>query len=274
MTLAEQYAELLNLTQLYLQQEHKKEEWIFSERSDFLYFKEIAQKNTTPKSKQDVPAQPKITAAPTSTQKSTYTPTQQPVKPPEPLLKPVVIEKPKPIAPAPVVEPKKAPSIPGAFVPELLPKTAQVDLSDIRQIMAEKFPHVAIINEIPQPIQSHGLADVILINVNDDPTHLEFLQKVAKAITDRFCSAEVCSITQFSNWEKLISSPHLKLILMVGTELDHYPDLKQYFRELPKHGRLLLGKVPFIPMAEISAYLTDIKQKSLLWKSVCDHLQT
>lgn len=266
MTLVEHYQELLSLAQLYLQQEHNKEEWIIADRQHFQYFKDTAQKQQPTKpASAPVPAKPLIS--------SNFTPQPKPA-----VAAPVIIEQAKPVekpkpAIKPVVEEKKAPAVPGYFVPEHMTRTAPVDFTDIRQIVADKYPALSIIDDIPQP-PSQEMADVLIINTSDDPTHLDFLQKVAKAIKDRFCSAEVCSISQFSNWEKIISSPNLKLILMVGMELDNHPELKQYYRELPKHNRQLLSKVPFIPMAEIPVYLADVKQKSLLWKSVCEHLQT
>lgn len=267
MTLTEHYTELLSLAQRYLQQEHVKEEWVFAERQHFLYFKETAQRQQ-PLKQQTIAVQ---AAAPV------VKPYSAPIPPPAPQPKSVEktiepVKAPEPVKPKAVVEEKKAPVVPGYFTPEQLPRTSDVDLSDIRQIVAEKFPQLTIIDEIPQPGVSSHLADVLLITSGEDPTHLEFLQKVAKAIKDRFCAAEV--IKYHDNWDAIVSSPHLKLILMAGTELDQLPQLKQYYRELPKHNRQLLGKVPFIPMAEFSAYLTDTKQKSLLWKSVCEHLQT
>lgn len=268
-------AELATLTKAYLLQEARADEWLFVERSNHAYFKELAQKQPLAK-----PIEPAFKPAPAPVHAAApQAPIKPYVPPPLPPVKPIALPQPQPnaksnqaIEEAPA--PKKILAPTEFFTREPLTKNTLVDLSDIRTIVTEKFPQITFIDAIPAP-ELKPPPSVALFTLSNNLETLDFLQKVGKAVQDRFGSAEVLSAHSWEKekgWEKTVSNPQIKLILISHEDLDLLPELKQYHREITnKH---MLGSVRMIPLAPLTAYQTDLKLKAHLWKSICEHLQS
>ncbi len=276
------YLELAALIQCYLLQEYKKEEWIFAEFDTFHQFKQQAQQQQP----QLAVAAPQAALPSARIQNSEYRmqnrespethPIQSPKKPPEIASKQEPKPEPLPPAEPPIAPPppKKIAAKPEFFVPEPLPQAPAGDLTDIRKIVEEKFPHQRIVEEPPAAPQPK-IAEVLILSIDESAEEREFLEKIAKAIRERFCSASVvhaAAIEQRSGWDAILSTPHVRLILSTNKILGALPHLMQYQRVLSKGSKHYLGKVPLCIMAEISHYLQDKGEKAALWKAICDAL--
>lgn len=298
----EKYTELLALTRLHLTQHYEAKAAKMVDLDTYTFFRRCAQqqkeqKTQSPKPSVLPPAAPHPQASlPTTQTRHGSTP---PIRPPLPAFKTVSVDEERKTIPPHLIEPtpekkigtqektavenkgKKSKSL---FELEPLQPAATVDFGDIQNIIIERFPAQKILHDIPSDAsakihpQDHVIAhaEVLILSFSDDPQQMEFLLKLANAISVRLKShAEVISARDLeheSQWNIPLKSKALRLVIASGHLIHAYPKLMQHYREEPKKARFYVGKVPLCLYSDISLYLQEPTLKLSLWKSVCELL--
>jgi hypothetical protein len=259
MNVHQQYAELIALAQLYLTQEYSPKEWIASEPATYQYFKQFA------KHKKETPQTP-VVSPPTSPKTFSSQPPAVPVKKPQEIqprkgqIEPAI----RTPDPKPAAEERKA--TPFALDPLGVPK--EQDLSDIRKIVTELFPWQKIIDHPPSDSAAQQQAHVIVFHFDEPAEEATLLTNLSKAIQDRFGKTELLSahkIDQENQWETLLQSASLRLILISEKGLRDLPNLLKHFQQEKNQ----LNHIPTCLMSQTSAYLQDPELKRTLWKTIC-----
>lgn len=167
MTIKEEFARLALDLKEHMAQEYASGEWIGSDADTFHFFKQLALQNKHPQ--QQIKAPPHhsppvknvvhavIKAPPTISEK-----TPEPIK----------VESVPDIKKEVKVEEKQA-TLKKGFQPTPMTPIAPHDLSDIRKIVHENYPHFTIIDKVPS-----GTPEVLLIVQEDSP----FMSHLARAI--------------------------------------------------------------------------------------------
>lgn len=235
-SLADSYAELLALTQLFLLQDYTLQDYIPVDTKTYQMFKSIPIKKE--KITQVVPVTPRSTL--------------KPVLLPEP--KPAVLTPPQPSAVIPEPEVVKTPI-----------KHKEIDLKDIEHVMLAKFPNQKIVNSIPSnPFKTKSTPIAIILFTKHSQTHMTFFSNMAKAINDRFGPTEVLDankIEQLSDWHNIFSAQSLRLVILENQALETLPQLQQHLKEIKT-----------VLLSNISLYLENPQHKAPLWKQICSHL--
>lgn len=242
------FYELANLTQLYLLQEYKLSERIFSEPESYAFFKQIATVQKKPPAPEPAP----LNIKPQLNVPKELPPPLKEDKPIEQKPQPVVIEK----------EPSKVIKF------EELEPPKPVDFSDLRAILQEKCPHIKIIEEIPERLKKQKTAHVVILHLNSTPLDKKFHGNLSHAIDT--CLAPTSIVNAFKidsshRWEDFLNQPHLKVILIAQQELDALPKLFKHYSSTPQP---LLGKIPVILLPELSLIYKEPNRKKALWSSL------
>lgn len=279
----ERYTELLALTQLYLLQEYPNKGSIPVGLDTYNYFKQLAlqQKSQNQKAPtiapMPMPTKPPspLPPAPQKTQVPSVPQNTATVPPvPEPQIKPATQEK--------TVASKSE-----NFVLEPISVVTPTELNDVRQAVTERFPAQKIVDTIPSNDETKknesgwhkemGVPEVVILSFTEVPSQVIFLQNIAKAIQDRLSTtAQVMSagqLEQEGSWEALLNAKGIRLIIASDHALPTVPRLMQYYRELPKHAKYFVGKVPLCLMSDISLYQSEPQLKAPLWKMIQSMLQ-
>ena len=273
----QQYRELLALTQLYLLQEHRLDQRIFSESSSYAYFKELALQRRQQKAPVGAAITPKKITPPL------VKPITPPAPPPAPPL-PKEIVTPKPIAaapppppqaPTPKVEapppPKHQPTPPASSFFELQPMAAPIpqDLSEIRNLIQKEFPQLALLEQPPsdaiakQQMSQWKLDNeppaVMILTFNETDKPLELLKNIAKAIqltigTVKLISAE--AIEREKGWVSL-QSPELRLVITSDYGIYSLTELMKHYKEDARRNRRFLDAVPLLLLPDLSVYMKE-----------------
>lgn len=270
------YVELLNLTQLYLLQEHALTDRIYDSFDTFDYFRRTVQQQpvkSEPAPVKVVQALPPLPPAP-------------PILPPEPILVAPPVKVSPPVETIPKPEEKSLPKTYGTIAIESQPPSKPIDFSDLRKIMGEKFPHIPLIDNIPDDAvakraissgkQPLTLPQVALLAFDEIPAHREFLTNVAKAIEGIGATAQVHSASTLENdfgWDVVIRSG-VRLVIASSSGLYASPGLQKLHREVQKQGRHYLGDCPLLLMSDIGFYLQEPSLKHSLWATIKEHVKS
>lgn len=300
-SIQQSYAELLALTKSYLQQEHSLTDRILSEPDTYAYFKAYALQRQNAKTQPRIPAQ----AAPTAVVPAPRiappapTPVKAPVadlaKPPAPPVAPPPqnIEVPQSNKPdfnkattAPHTPKQEntadqpAPT-PGAFKLEVPAALPQADFSALRTIVNEKLPHVRLLDKLPDDTEAKKLANawtqekkipqVMILSFDEPPKQQAFLVNIAKALEAHGIDAQVATATKLereNEWQKLLQSKELKLMVAGSSGFHSLPQLQKHYREGTKQGRHYLGDRLLLLLSDISYYLKEPALKPSLWAAL------
>lgn len=178
-------------------------------------------------------------------------PVQKSYTPPPPpeQIKPVFRPTPKPVfvqpeaksPPAQIKEEKKTEEEKTFFNLDPVLAIHSKEVQELKPLFIEKIGQKWIDN-----IPNIAKADIAIITDTNDPSEIEFLKKVAKAISDKFVFCELVHIAKVQTTYKLVLSSK---------------DLLTMFPQ-----------VPFIEMEKTSVYLTKPESKAQLWRTICDRL--
>lgn len=267
MTPKEQYTELLAFTKRYLQQEYAHESWVTSDKETFNCFKQYAlnQKKEVAKTPVPVPPAPKPAIV-------------APAKPLPPVAKKVL---PQSLPQTKPVEKKTASQTASGYNLESLPPTQIQDLNDWRKIINERFPNLELLDGPPKDDiakqinsawqQPKVIPSVIILSFQEAGKEQVFLHNIAKAIQARYTSAAVMSVQEIEyefGWDFTLQSKNLQLIIANTHGLNGVPALMQHYREVQKHAKFYLSKVPLYLLSDISLYLKEPHLKPALWQEI------
>ena len=184
------FNELTYLTELYLLQEFKLSDWIYSEPESYAFFKQLVSKQIK----------------------------QPPSLPPPPVAiktEPAVIKETAAIV---EIEPPK-PNDPSRMIKlEPMEPPKSVDFGDIRAILQEKVPHLLLVEEPQKKIK-----EAILLYSSPSSSHQVFLANLARAIETCLCPIaliDAAKIESTNGWDSLLKQPGLKIIVMQQHELE------------------------------------------------------
>lgn len=297
------YAELLALTKSYLQQEHSLTDRILSEPETYAYFKAYALQRqnakTQPRTASSQAPQtpvatiPKIPSPAPTPVRTPVTELPKPPIPPAPPL-PHNIEAPKlpdkadlnKTAIAPTTQKQENPAdqpppVPGAFKLEVPAALPQTDFAVLRTIVTEKLPHVRLLDRLPDDTEAKRLANawtqekkipqVMILSFDEPPKQQAFLANIAKALEAHGIDAQVATATKLereNEWQKLLQSKELKLVVAGSSGFHSLPQLQKHYREGAKQGRHYLGDRLLLLLSDISYYLKEPALKPSLWAAL------
>lgn len=204
-----------------------------------------------------------------------------------PVVKPVVIEAPKPASPPlPTPKPVAAPPPASKLSPEPVHKpslpTPIVNFTSVRNILSIVAPELAIIDEIPSDDFAKKLslrwktknqtAPLSILVYQESAEQRALLESIAKALDVYFGPAKLVNaegIEKAKQWEIFLSVKELKMIIACDYTLWQLSSLMQFYKETPAQNSRLLGNVPLFLLPDLSLYLKDAQLKRSLWKAIC-----
>lgn len=166
---------------------------------------------------------------------------------------------------------------------ELQPMDAPVipDLHDLRSLVQQQSPSTAILDTIPSDTiakqvsnqwkQQAQTPEVIILTFNESEKYLAFLHNVAKAVRLHSTPANLSSaekIEQAKEWDKLLASQKLRLIIASDYGIYALPGLMQYYKEDSSKARCYLGNIPLLLLPDLSVYFKEPTLKASLWKAI------
>lgn len=302
-SLQQRYTELLALTKTYLQQEHSLTDRILSESDTYSYFKNYALQSQKAKSQQNSPS-PAIVAN-TAPKMASPAHARTPITDlPQPTTiqaakahenievrtdksdfnKTVTV----PLSPAPTNKTPPKPektensseqtSVTGFFKLEFPSALPQTDFSDLRTIIQQKLPNVRLLDQLPDDTEAKKMASiwsqekkipqVLILSFDDVPKHQAFLSNIAKALEIHGIDAKVANAAKLereNEWQKLLQSKELKLVIAGSSGFYNLPELQKNYREGTKQGRHHLGDRLLLLLSDISYYLKEPTLKPSLW---------
>lgn len=291
----EQYTELLTLARQYLLQHYEAKATKVTDLDTYMFFKRCAQQQREQNAqKQNIP--PLISTPVPAASHTTTASKQELPKPTSIALKPnstppISSHQPNPehkaVSSQAKVQPKKKTSQPNQtgtskalFALEPLPPTPMIDLSDIRQIVAERFPTQKILNEIPsdavarikESLGETSPPEVLILSFSKEPKQQAFLMNVAKAIQLLLkLNAQVISATQWeqeAQWDQQLNSSSLRLVIANDDGMRALPKFMQHYHEESNSAKCYAGKVPLCLLSDIALYFKEPKLKLSLWKTL------
>lgn len=260
-----QYKELLALTQIYLFQEFSLDKRIYSEKNTVDHFRELALKQQ--QKQKPLPLQPILAAPPPV---SIYQ--QKPVSP-TPKMPPVPISK--AIEEIPV--PKALPEKPSSFELQPIDSKAKSQVEHFKNSVQKYAPNLSIKDSIPEvsiPKQSKKPPAVVILYSSSAESYLPFLNNIAKAAEAISASTDVLQadwMEQNDQWEIMLKSPHLKLIIIASLNLKNFPKLMHHYKE--SDSQQFFNSTPLLKIPDISLYPENPKLKSVLWNTIKSAVQ-
>lgn len=291
----DQYLDLLILTKQYLLQEHSLTDRLISDPETYTHFRSYAEQKQEIKTSSTTSSQAAVTPQPPLSHCIPKQITTATVKAPIPEAKtapePPSIQKNRVQASGNKIEvqPSKSSGVNenGPFKLEPPTELQPANFTDIRKIIQEKFPHVRLLDQVPDDMEAQKLAkiwrlekkipQVILLSFDEVPKHLSFLTHIAKALEAHGVSAEVknaIKLEQEAQWEKLLTSDKLKLVVSSSSGFYHLAGLQKHYKEGTKQGRHYLGDRLLLLLSDISFYFKEPALKSSLWKALKEFLAT
>jgi hypothetical protein len=299
----DRYRELLALMQLFLFREIPLRTLKTVSPSNFAFFQQ-SQPSTVlstvkQKKEQVLVMQPPPLIQPHMALKNTRnaSPSTEPIAPPEtlPSAPPpiqVVSQKPAPL-PLLLTDPSSVPN-PIEKPITMIEKTKKLTLEppsstplveDFRQLWTtfkSLFPHVALSESIPsdakaQQIKKARLKEpeipvVLILSFQEEQQQLSFLKTMVQGLSVRLAPTRLVSaphIQTESEWQQLLTSPHLRLIIASDYGLYMHRYLMSHYQELPQRGKYCLHGIPLLLISDCALYLKEPKLKVLLWRAIC-----
>lgn len=283
----QRYAELLNLTQLYLLREYSLQH---AKMVDPVVWKAIQKKTKVPAAMPIHTNTPSFEKAALPLQKNEIP--LRAVIPPLSSVKDVTeTEKPPAAATASEIA-KSSPSRkspPASFLQPIEPvreamatasphefkefwKTCQTLFPEWK--LSEKIPCDAIAKKNKQAwLKNQEISPVILLSFHENEQQFSFLKNIAQAISLRLAPTRVMQADKLekeNGWEQVLNSPHLRLIIASDYGLYLQPKLMQFYREEPDQNKHFLNQIPLLLLSDLSLYLKEPQLKSLLWRAICN----
>lgn len=277
-----QLAELAQLAQLYLLQEHSSKDWIISEPQSYAYFKKLASQSkpaaqSTQVQQAVTPPRPVVSSPPPPPKSALPAQPKMPVA--QEIAKPPVPQVQKPMPPAVKDEPKESPKKTVKqsefFAPDPMEPSAGIDLSDMRHAVTERLPGMALIDAIPDDAQAKLIKNgktkraphVIVLSASSEI----LMTNLTKAIDITLAPAAMLDpvkIDKENGWEALLKEEHLRLLLITQQDLQKFPALANLYRDDPSKGCAYLGTVQVIILAATGSYTKDPTLKQALWNTL------
>ncbi|MBA2726630.1 MAG: hypothetical protein H0U49_00450 [Parachlamydiaceae bacterium] len=275
-----EYLDLIGTVTAYIAQEYPTSTSLVADPETFNYFKKQAQQRTQAPAKTSISP---LLASPQNAAKSPQPTPASSVTPPkefkETEKKPnLPIETPKEREAQTVEKIKLSPQLKR----EALEPSKLIDYSELCKLWQENYPHTPVIMTIPSDEQAKVISrrwqnpptvpNIVLLCFNENPHEIAFLNNVAAAITQYFGSAGLIAAVKVEsekNWNKLLSTPSLKLIIAPHHSLYTLPDLMKQYCEDPLRGNHTLGRVPLLLLSDLSLYMQQPKLKIALWQTLC-----
>lgn len=151
------------------------------------------------------------------------------------------------------------------------------------KLFSTLFPDVNLSESIPSDAQAQKIKNnwlqeqmippVVLLSFQEGEKQLIFLKNIADAISLQLAPARVFSaskIEQENEWDALLKSPALQLVIASDYGLYMQPGLMKFYREIPQQGKHFLGSIPLLLLSDLSLYLKEPQLKSLLWRAICN----
>lgn len=285
-SLIDQYAEIIALTRLHLQQDFTLGERIPTDTATYEFYKQYAlQKKAAPPQQ---PAPQHFASASTRTPAPAYlapnTPTKAQPAPQQPMTSIAPLQTTKPTA-APAKE-KAAPAhskAPSNHIElEPLRNAVETDLNDIHAIIVERFPKQVILSDIPSDAtarsinnawtQETQIPDILVLSFGEPHLHHAFLQNLSNAISIRIAPSALIvaeKLSQEKDWDAVLKTKNLKFVIAAGNGLQATPDLQKHYKEAQKLAKHYLGQVPLYMLSDIGNYLKNPSLKVSLWNDLC-----
>lgn len=222
-----------------------------------------------------------------TTSQSLLPPTPSPVKPESPPAQPqepIAVKTIEPPKPPPVAQlpQQKSESTRSKFLTlEPLPPAPELDLSDVRTLVAEHFPALKTVNTIPSDEeakritsawkQSSVIPAYIILSFDEPDKHRAFLENISRAIQATLGPAQIMSAQKIENengWTGLLRSSDLRLIIASDRHIRALPGLMAHYRESSRDGEHYLGKVRLQLLPDLSIYWQQPRLKEALWKAI------
>lgn len=291
-TLAQQYRELLALTQKHILEEHTGKKWLPTDQEHLTFFRQTLSKKILPpqepRIKQVYQKSPEPSPTPKPQQqpeKTAYLPPQAIIK--EPIEKQEVIPlQQEPIKPDEKKEalPSSSHQIPVFFTLEPVSSPDTLSLEDIKKTIESLSLNISYL-PIPSDTeakktnpgwkQAKTEPTVIILSFDEEPAERSFLNNVTKAINLCIEPAIVFPVQKTDpekSWQQIFSNKNIKLIIIADHTLYNFPSLMQYYRESPDKKCRYLGEVPVLLLTNIKFYMQQPNLKKALWKAVCASL--
>ena len=157
------------------------------------------------------------------------------------------------------------------------------DLREFGKFYQKVFPELTVCEAIPSDaialklkkgwLLEQQIPPVVILSFHDHEDQLTFLKNVAQAISLRLAPARVLSgslLEKENQWEKVLNSPGLQLIIASDYGLYLQPALMNFYSEVSQQGKHFLNKIPLLLLSDLSLYLKEPKLKSLLWRAICN----
>ncbi len=289
------FAELLNLTQLYLLREYSLKEAKMVDPVTFGFFQNKMKSSFVLPSTKKVRPPPLASMAPVQMPKNSLSATTVPPspdpRPPETRPEPPPSEPlPPPNQPEPLIPDPKPPAIQDhsskgkGFILE--PMTSASSTKDYREfwklcstlfldwILCETIPSDALAQKHKNAWLNHQtITPVIILAFHEEEKQLAFLKNIAQAISLCLAPTRVLSAQKLEKencWENVLNSPHLRLIIACDYGLYLQPNLMRFYREIPQQSKHLLNQIPLLLLSDLSLYLKEPQLKPLLWRAICN----
>ena len=112
---------------------------------------------------------------------------------------------------------------------------------------------------------------IAIITSETDSRALVFLNHLSHTISLVIGPAAIIFSHTYEDdnqWESLLESKELSLILVNESELSTTPNLSKHYRNQMSEGKSFLKNIPIISLAPPSFYFTKPQQKALLWRTL------
>jgi glucan-binding YG repeat protein len=266
----EQYAELLALTKRYLLQEWMPGDKILSEAETYSYFKAYALQNQKKGAVKTVPDQRGglDKSSPIKAVTSHRTPNEE-----RSHRTPNVASSHR----TPNEE-KSTPKVESVTATETVTVTgSSPNFTELRKIIQEKLPHIHLLDQLPDDSEAKALANnwtkekqaaqIIILSFDEPAKHQLFLENIAKALKLFGFHAVVANAMKME-WQKMLQSNALKLIVAGSSGFHNLAELQKHHREDARQGRHYLGDRPLLLLSDIGFYLKEPTLKPSLWKAL------
>lgn len=155
-------------------------------------------------------------------------------------------------------------------------------LPDVSPTIKKLFPNLPIFSFPPNDqkakkaarkwLESSKAPEIILLFFGDDPKEKEFLNNISKAISRQIAPSKSFSAVEIEKkkqWEALLDSNLLKLILAEKESIENSLQIMKYYKKGTKHPQeRYLNNVPLFYLEKIPIYFDDISHKTNLWKNL------
>lgn len=189
-------------------------------------------------------------------------------------------EKPSPPLPAQMTQLRMG----KAFLLEPFQKHAcQPDFKEFWKTCPALFPDWKLSESIPSDslakknkdawLKNQEVPTVIILSFQENVQQLTFLKNIAHAITLRLAPTRIISASQIekdNQWEAILKSAQLQLIISSDYGLYLQPQLMQHYKEIPGQSKHTLNNIPLLLLSDISLYLKEPQLKPLLWRAICN----